>query len=687
MIVATITIALLGAQTVTFTHPCARADVVLAALGKELGQTLEPSGSVVNDFFLVSFADVPVTEALEKIATTLNATWEDRDGKKLLSRTKAQELAEQREVTAADAKLIEDWLAKREIKEEYTAAYAKKLIDGILPYLKPDTNGSNYSLFEAANQDSPLARLLTRLVKEIGPANIVDVGETGEQRYGIGGGLGQKAFPNGQAMRLFEQENEVHKQVFEQMSGLLAGLNETYYSSLISPYKNKFFGAEETRLTVTKRPGYFMLALNVNGVGTEQSSITMVPRDGSSMPNELVRQEGEYQPTPMEKELSQVVLAVFGGGGAPPNVSNEVATVLTNPVDNEPLSIYGSPWILESTKKLGRNAVVVLSDEASWVAIATMAMGRSTFSQLWTMLPTMERGYVATLDDKWLTLRPADRSKTRSDRVNREQWRTVIRSYRGKPSSLEQYGAYAALSENDTLVMLSMVPAVVTGQDIDLEMLQRSDSINVFRLYGRLTAGQQASARRGGVEFQVSSLPEPLANCARTIAFSSGGRIVPESRSSIWENASLYSVSEKNVDPVTALARGVPAGSRMRVSVIGQRLYYPKPSDQFRNVNGMTAEDLGSQKAWAEVGPPQDFGRDFNFIAVGDAEQIVVEFEFTGLGFLTRRAQLDRVNKNTVFMRIDELPAADRDKVSEAYRKAMERYKNRGGTGGGGGTP
>ncbi len=50
-------------QTVTFTHPCARADVVPEAFGKEIGETIKIGGSAGKDTFLVRFDDVLVEEA------------------------------------------------------------------------------------------------------------------------------------------------------------------------------------------------------------------------------------------------------------------------------------------------------------------------------------------------------------------------------------------------------------------------------------------------------------------------------------------------------------------------------------------------------------------------------------------------------------------------------------------------
>ncbi|MCH7945432.1 MAG: hypothetical protein IIC73_05375, partial [Armatimonadetes bacterium] len=72
---ATLILSALVAQvpTVTFTHRCARAEVVVAALGAELGRKMKVSGSVKDDYFLVRFDETPVDLALERIAETLNA--------------------------------------------------------------------------------------------------------------------------------------------------------------------------------------------------------------------------------------------------------------------------------------------------------------------------------------------------------------------------------------------------------------------------------------------------------------------------------------------------------------------------------------------------------------------------------------------------------------------------------------
>ncbi len=87
-------------RTVTFTHPCARADVVLAAFGEAVGETIRPSASVKNDYFMVHFVDVPVSVAFDKIAETLIATWNRGEKTTYLTRT-ATDLTEEKRLESA----------------------------------------------------------------------------------------------------------------------------------------------------------------------------------------------------------------------------------------------------------------------------------------------------------------------------------------------------------------------------------------------------------------------------------------------------------------------------------------------------------------------------------------------------------------------------------------------------------
>ena len=54
-------------RTVTFTYPCAHSSVVLEAFGREIGEVIKPSGSVVKDYFLVRFEGMPVEDVGSRV--------------------------------------------------------------------------------------------------------------------------------------------------------------------------------------------------------------------------------------------------------------------------------------------------------------------------------------------------------------------------------------------------------------------------------------------------------------------------------------------------------------------------------------------------------------------------------------------------------------------------------------------
>jgi hypothetical protein len=298
---------------------------------------------------------------------------------------------------------------------------------------------------------------------------------------------------------------------------------------------------------------------------------------------------------------------------------------------------------------------------------------------MWTVLPQMEAGYVASVDDKWVTLRPSAPGKVRSERVDRDQWRSVIRSGSATADpTLEQYAAYAALTDSDSLVMLSMVPALVTGQKINIETMQRGDGIDVFRTYGRLSPGQQALARNGGFEQLTASLTPKQSKPARKIVFGRYASLTEDRKGDQWGPVNNYGPNNPSTDPLRRLGAGVPQGSKMRVIVLEKTLIYARPQLNGQSPNGMTAEDIGNRKAWTEH-RPSEYDPDYGFLAFGKAEQIVVEFEFPGIGFLSKRAQLDRVGRDTVYMRLEELPEDVQKQITESYKKAVERFKGGGG--------
>ncbi len=180
-------LALAQTKTVTFSHPCANSAVVLEALGKELGVQMKPSGSVMKDFIIVRFDQVPVEEAMKRLADGINATWTQSNGVNYLTRTALQENNEKRDAKAAAAKLIQDWLDKRKVEGQITIEGATKLIEDVLPTLKMNAGGNfdqqSYERQRELERGGPLSRYLTRILKEIGAQSLADIEEGERVQY------------------------------------------------------------------------------------------------------------------------------------------------------------------------------------------------------------------------------------------------------------------------------------------------------------------------------------------------------------------------------------------------------------------------------------------------------------------------------------------------------------------------
>ncbi|MEX2244851.1 MAG: hypothetical protein WD716_13520 [Fimbriimonadaceae bacterium] len=150
----------------TFTHPGAHSSVVLGAFGRQIGETIKPTGSVLRDYFLVLFDKMPVADAKAAIAKGLNATWVESGGVLYLTRTKAQELAEEQELYEAFKKSTEEAIKDEKEREGKRKPYDQRaLVDQLM--LMPKDEYWDFDFPE-----SPSERLYSRLISSLDPKDL-----------------------------------------------------------------------------------------------------------------------------------------------------------------------------------------------------------------------------------------------------------------------------------------------------------------------------------------------------------------------------------------------------------------------------------------------------------------------------------------------------------------------------------
>jgi hypothetical protein len=675
-------------KTITFSHPCASAAVVLDALGKELGVRMQPGGSVMQDFIIVRFEDVTVEEALKKIADALNATWTQQNGINVLTRTPAQVAKEDKDALDAATRQIQEWLDKRKVEGQVTLDSSRALIEEVLPLLKTDQNTFNQQQYERQRElesRGPLGRYLTRLLKEIGAASLAS-GEEGQRiQYVEDPTPKQRQLPMGEALRLFTVENEIYREALNRSGALdRVGQEGTMYTMLIHPYQDRYSQETQTVLTIVRQRGFTSVRLSVPGFGEVWDSITPDREQPTGMPKELLEQPGDYEPTALEKELGQAAKVIFEGRSEAAQISAEAVAALRDPVAHEPLSVFGSKWLLDSSKALGKNLVGVVSDDCFLAGMFISSQGQLGYSQFWKFLPQMGTGYVVGLDEKWLTLYPKAPITTREARIDREQWRRAIaRTAPGRQATLEDYAAFAALGDDEMSVMIATLPAILMGHGIEFEALQQGENLDVLRIYGRMTALQQKAARNGGTELLLSRMPQTMSGPVSKLVYAERAQIDKERRVLGWGDANTYYSMGIENDPMRLLPRGYPPASVMRVYVLRKDVVYQQAEARYGREHGTTPEQIAQQIAWSEVYP--EYNQHLRqMFALAPAEQLLIEFEFTNVGFMVHRMQVDYLARDAKFVALKDLPEGVRGEIETALKKAREEYKNVRRDGGGG---
>lgn len=164
-------------RTVTFTHPCAHSAVILRALGREVGITLTPRGSVDQDYFLVRFEGLPVQVALNRIAETLNATWIGEGAVRYLDRTR-EDLIEENDVLF---RVIEKFLADNPINPYPAMGELVSQLASANSFDRSDDSDPPW--LRGVGELSPLKRALTKVLNSFSKDDIQEMSSHKEVEF------------------------------------------------------------------------------------------------------------------------------------------------------------------------------------------------------------------------------------------------------------------------------------------------------------------------------------------------------------------------------------------------------------------------------------------------------------------------------------------------------------------------
>ncbi|MCH8978932.1 MAG: hypothetical protein IH945_06780 [Armatimonadetes bacterium] len=484
MILLAAAIILSQPQTITFTHPCANSAVVLDALGEQLNLTLKPSGSVNKDYFLVSFNEVPVQEAFDKIAETLNATWTRKGDVTYLGRSRAQEITDFETEYDAKKAAITRAIARLDVGD-LTPENARSLAIQSRDF-GGTSNNDDWERYQPIARQLPGNRAMFRLIKLLDLDTVVKALGSSIKLSKMSDGA---PLPNGADAVLRQMRQEWA--VIAQEAGIVGIAPD---DSSIGVYL-RFASTSPVltdRLQLSVHPSdgrvLFMLSFLSDRKWENIGYYTMSYAEETAIPKWLSQLT---EPAKMEDSAFESLAPSTLGQESPvlqkALLSSESADVA--------LSAPGAV-LLQAAEQMDVSLVAQLPDSA-YLALAKAKVAKnSSVAQMLTLLLT-ERALAVEKHDGWLTVKPLNPYTARRRRMDRRAFTAMFgHAVQHGSIPLDVFATFAATTlHGDPVVVANQLLA----RALELRLGLPTIGIANLRIYGLLTAAERRQAKSESV--------------------------------------------------------------------------------------------------------------------------------------------------------------------------------------------
>ena len=473
-------------QTITFSHPCAHSSVVLEALGKAAGLELRPSGSVSKDYFLVSFKDIQVQEALEQIASSLNATWTQKDGMRYLGRTPAQEASDfnveyRAKATTVRKALADKTLAPLDSKSSEALAAQVRDFGG---------NGTNedWNRFRPLARKLPGYRALVRLASKLDWESLVkDV----ESQVTFGTRRGSQPWPQGSS----EVSRDLSKEwaAYAEVSAR-AGVPETDLYQALSGSLHDLEPSLQLSVQVHDSGVSVMLNCLVGNawrnIGYESVSFA----ESGTVPEWVQKLEGPCQRTVAAQESVQPAFLS--------EVRPEFRAALLTESNGDAVLSAASELLLQAAEQVRSPIVACIPDRAYVTMAESEGLHGMTLRAALSVLLT-KRVLTSKQSNGWISIGPADPYTARHHRMDRSAFLRMARQMDTiKSLPLDTYADFVATTNSDETMK---VVSHALGRAFELSSGIPMIGLEVLRIYGLMREAERANAREGAYVLPANS--------------------------------------------------------------------------------------------------------------------------------------------------------------------------------------
>ncbi len=499
---------------ISLTIQATTATQALIELGNAAHVSLTTSPQTAGEIITLRLKDVPLQEAMHKIALATNASWKQEGEGFRLVRTADQQRAERDTEFKQDVAKMKLAIQKRALdlaklkpwngqEGDLLATRLQALIKSFNPTA---TSQAFFTQASQLSQQAPIGRALTKIMTMLDAKELAALPDRYRAVWSSNPTAMQRPLPSGIAdivdQFLANQAEWVSTlQKFHVAAPNIRGT--TYWVGDFGDFQETNNSSKITIVLLTAYKWSRASALNFE-LSCYDAKGKKVCHAQTSLASETQSYLDAMKDTAVPAGEKPIVTEPLGialldsiprGNVKPTRVkSREVMEKLTHPEAFDPLRFLLSPSLIQAAEIKGLNMVACIPDNAFYSAIMGTAKEITVEKYLQRLAyfnTTVEKS------DGWMVVSPSRPSETRENRADRKELgRYVRRIASGEPLSIDEHAAFA-LSLPDT--QSNFLPSLLAG--IWNAMSPGYFDPNMLRLYGTLTTEQRNQMQRGGLTF------------------------------------------------------------------------------------------------------------------------------------------------------------------------------------------
>ncbi len=671
----------------------------LEQLSEASHSSLFTSVQTASDVITLRFKEVPLSEAMKRIADADDASWRQEGEVFRLIRTTDQVRAEKRAAYLKEVETIRKAIQKRSdalakmpgwnsSEADLLATKVKSLIRGFNPNI---SNSNFYQQVSQLSQQAPIGRAMTKICAMLDPEELAQLPSSYRTVWSSHPTATQRPLPEG-VMPVIEQYMAYQTQwqaaidKYHVTPPTFGGA--TYWVGDFGDLQDANSPGKVTTVLLTaqkwSRDSAFSLELSAydekgkrigqaqNSLSTDMSNYTDAMKDVPARPGERT-----IKPDP---EMAPIVSQQFQATQRDPKpYPPQLLKKLLHPEDADPLSYFLSNSLIQASEIKDVNMVGILTDRAFFGSM----MGEAKEITADTFIKRL--GFFNTsieLKDGWLTVRPTQPDFAREDRVDRKELgRYLRRIVAGKPLTIDEHANFClTLPPQETNFIPNSMANILHYQDTAYY------DHNMLRIYALSTPEQRAKMSGGGLPFEA--LTESQLECVNKMVYGVNTNLQytpPQNTDgnnvefdwNLFYNGLMH-------EPTESLPNGIPPRGTLKMDV--DNSFVVKTQDvPTRNYTMPGRQMDPSSLAWqkysqehpdlfpwmAEESQKVDLSR----ILYGKRLQLNFTLHFTPVLSLSYSFE-EHNSSDFKSVSIDDLPADFKKQFDDAYNGLKQSYAN-----------